>query len=49
MDAPISFKWRMQNKGRVLDNSNIITVFISDSNIITVFFSDSNIITVLIR
>ena len=44
MDAPIIFKWRMHKKGRELDNSKIIRVFISDSNIITVFISDSNIV-----
>ena len=57
MDAPISFKWRMHKKGRELDNSNnikvfigdnIITIFISDSNFITVFISDSNFRTVFI-
>jgi hypothetical protein len=36
-------------KKRELDNSNIITVFISDSNIITVFIRDSNIVIVFIR
>ena len=44
VDAPIAFKWRMHKKWRELDNSNIITVFISDSNIITVFIRDSNIV-----
>ena len=36
-------------KRKELDNSNIITVFISDSNIITVFISDSYIVIVFIK
>ena len=36
-------------KRKELDNSNIITVFISDSNIITVFNSDSYIVIVFIK